>query len=558
MTLIFALSVNAECPNGCSGAGTCGPKDKCTCFKNRQGNDCSEYTCPFAYAHADSPKGDLNMDGAVNINNILTDSQVYPMGTRELFPDAVVDEGHFYAECANKGICDRSSGDCECFDGYTGSACQRTVCPGDCNGQGTCESIAELASNAAGTLYGDWVDAGETTYTLWDRKATYGCKCDPWFYGPDCSQKRCKVGVDPMYGIGTPIYDTQVVRLGITDNSATPTVSGTYRLRFYDHWGESFITDTITFDNTADVADATAVATALKKLPNDVISDVTCEYIGALSSTLAHKIGNYADAGGNEAAKVAVACKFIDNPGRLRLMDLVDVIINEGAVKSTTPFSTVSGTGLRGEAGDMAAKLTTSTVTTLANFGTTLTVSAQDATNLPGTALQLAKIYDVYILLATGVTNGNEYTLAYGYPGAAIASGTVSLYASLATVAADTVTIDAWTVGANTFTTSAAPTVAIRGSWIFSHGQFFVVTKVDGTTVTVDRPFNGMAAAPTVSISTAAVDALYVVTPTKARNYYEYVSECSGRGICDSDTGICSCFKGYTKDNCNQQNILAF
>ena len=57
---------------------------------------------------------------------------------------------HEYAECSAKGLCDRKSGTCECFTGYEGSACQRTTCPNDCNGHGTCESIREVGTRRRG------------------------------------------------------------------------------------------------------------------------------------------------------------------------------------------------------------------------------------------------------------------------------------------------------------------------------------------------------------------------------------------------------------------------
>ena len=35
-------------------------------------------------------------------------------------------------------------------------------------------------------------------------------------------------------------------------------------------------------------------------------------------------------------------------------------------------------------------------------------------------------------------------------------------------------------------------------------------------------------------------------------------SECSGRGLCDTVTGVCSCFKGYMGHDCSKQNSLSF
>ena len=54
------------------------------------------------------------------------------------------DEGHFYMECSNRGMCDRKAGVCECFDGYTGAACARQACPNSCSGHGTCNTVAQL------------------------------------------------------------------------------------------------------------------------------------------------------------------------------------------------------------------------------------------------------------------------------------------------------------------------------------------------------------------------------------------------------------------------------
>jgi hypothetical protein len=105
----------AACPNACSGNGVCGANDKCSCYQNFQGADCSLRTCTFTLAWADTADG--------------------------------TNQAHYYAECGNKGVCDRKTGECKCFDGYEGKGCRRSTCPDDCSGHGTCEYIEELAGD---------------------------------------------------------------------------------------------------------------------------------------------------------------------------------------------------------------------------------------------------------------------------------------------------------------------------------------------------------------------------------------------------------------------------
>ncbi|RYG63737.1 hypothetical protein EON64_15325, partial [archaeon] len=38
---------------------------------------------------------------------------------------------------------------------------------------------------------------------------------------------------------------------------------------------------------------------------------------------------------------------------------------------------------------------------------------------------------------------------------------------------------------------------------------------------------------------------------------YDYVAECSNRGICDRGSGVCKCFPGYTSDACSEQSSLS-
>lgn len=267
----FLRTVLAECPNACSGNGVCGAFDMCKCFKNWMANDCSQRVCQFGFAYVDSPKGNLNMsppplESADEL--IAVKSQLYPFGTTEQYPNAVKGDGviltntaHYYMECSNRGICDRTQGVCECLEGFEGSACQRVSCPtfdgAVCSGHGICEdaeSIAKLDHN--------------NVYKLWDDKISQGCICDPGYSGPMCSLRVCPVGFDPIYATqstgASKRYSTWSYTLHVTSSSAD--ILGVYSIKFIDIYGEDWITDPISAN-----ASCNDVLAALERLPNDVI-----------------------------------------------------------------------------------------------------------------------------------------------------------------------------------------------------------------------------------------------------------------------------------------------
>jgi len=100
-------------------------------------------------------------------------------------------DAHPVVECANKGTCDRKSGECECFDNYEGIACERTVCPNRCSDSGVCFTEQQLAT-----------EAGRAYNTPWDAEKHVGCLCDLGRRGPDCSLIECPSGSDVMKGFG--------------------------------------------------------------------------------------------------------------------------------------------------------------------------------------------------------------------------------------------------------------------------------------------------------------------------------------------------------------------
>lgn len=192
LLLSFLLSARSDCAmqNHCNGHGTCNlGTSVCNCYEGwgadtdvtlYRAPDCSARVCPSFKAWGDVPSSTTT--------------------------------AHAVAECSNRGTCDRTTGICSCFPGYTGSACERTKCPNDCSGHGICTSIKQMArmSNALplapNTFYEGYDDS-----TTWDEDMSFGCVCDSswtvglgsgetqqseWF-GADCSMRHCPSADDP-------------------------------------------------------------------------------------------------------------------------------------------------------------------------------------------------------------------------------------------------------------------------------------------------------------------------------------------------------------------------
>jgi len=201
-----------DCPGmlGCSGHGHCSgpPAYRCECAEGWQyAADCSERECPRSPAWFD-----------------------YPTEANKAH-----DKSGGGIECGGRGKCDRSTGECQCQAGFTGSSCALTECPGnainhrmghavECSGHGRCLNMKQLAYIAATDLG----DAGGFTYGedpnnpyTWDGDRMRGCACDEFWTGADCSERTCPYGDDP----NTHDDVTEVQLLNCTATSGEFTLS---------------------------------------------------------------------------------------------------------------------------------------------------------------------------------------------------------------------------------------------------------------------------------------------------------------------------------------------
>ena len=284
--------VSSACDNQCSGHGTCSIDDVCTCYDNwglglsRDSGDCSERICPYEIAWIDKP------------NEI------------GLF--------HKYAECAGRGLCNRGTGECQCFDGYEGKACARTSCPNDCSGHGTCEYISDLTYGATWNDYSQnyFHDSSKVfDYHQWDEGKTRGCVCDATYGDVDCSKRMCPYGTDVLNVkddllLSTKYQVQEILLIGSGDfpnhlaslfNDPTfgslPTHGDMYNLNRNNLNGQSFaltfkskLNETFTtipiIYNPTDISDFVHdVQLALLKLPNNVIDGVLVQASKVSNST---------------------------------------------------------------------------------------------------------------------------------------------------------------------------------------------------------------------------------------------------------------------------------
>jgi len=267
----YLLCIDAKCDNACSGHGTCTTDDVCQCYDNfgsglsHDTGDCSDRICPYEIAWVDNPN--------------------------------VLGQFHKYMECAGKGVCDRTTGECACFEGFEGKGCARAACPNACSGHGICDYIEDLTY---GATWNDYTDMTSSTsqnvgsvslfsdfaktfpYTLWDKTKSRRCTCDATYGDLDCSKRLCPYGTDVLdtkddtfYGLSEQKYQEQTILLASLSSSISDLASKSFALTFKSRLNETFTTIPIVIDLSIPGNFANDIKLALMTLPNGVIDGVS-------------------------------------------------------------------------------------------------------------------------------------------------------------------------------------------------------------------------------------------------------------------------------------------
>mmetsp|Transcript_7012 Transcript_7012/g.14052 ORF Transcript_7012/g.14052 Transcript_7012/m.14052 type:complete len:669 (-) Transcript_7012:48-2054(-) len=650
---LAVLQSEAACPNSCGGHGTCGTNDQCTCYQGFRGNGCEQRVCPYGRSWATTPVGDINGDGdrydaAVYQPNTAFTSRAHVLtienmgGAWEFWPSyATSEEAHFDMECSNAGLCDRELGQCTCFDGFEGSACDRSTCPGGnyCNGNGRCMTISQLVTE------NNRETGSTTTYTFWDADHMRACQCDPGFTGIGCDEMRCPLGDDPMTKTHQ-IPETQRVRIysnrdysstDALDVTTTTGLAGTFTLTYKNLFGQSFTTDPIDIvhydGSTAAQAVADDVEAALEALPNSHIPsvDVTagyCEevYGGLLSSdwdtsdpagntltygircpgnsenqvvgqddgtlgTITYFAGTSGDSVGaapSTLGSTQSGCTRIEYPFCIELQITFSDKANTGALNLlTVDVSSVTDDGKTNDQYDatyIAAEVVKSWDITFeadnvfvpsnseyapsTYAGTVGTVNTFSALDISAGTITIGTSPDVdfpigatvELLCSDGTTiyNMGKYVLASTIVGS---SGTSVAFESSIN---DPKTRCSTTNGGvlklvTAYVSSTADLTTLYNPLLMTYGFAFNGNDIDSTAATLSAYDTtnkiGYMLLTDVITSPAFDDTADVELEIQATGTME-ADECSGRGLCDSSTGLCTCFKGYSGERCDTQNAL--
>merc|ERR1712216_261198 len=95
---------------------------QCHCDAGYEGDDCSLRRCP----RGDDPETECQTDRSQPLFRVANTNPAKGDLTCTVARLAATPAGSTYREsatCSNRGICDQSTGRCNCFDGFFGLAC---------------------------------------------------------------------------------------------------------------------------------------------------------------------------------------------------------------------------------------------------------------------------------------------------------------------------------------------------------------------------------------------------------------------------------------------------
>lgn len=568
LLVAFVASVHARCNNDCSGNGICNAGSVCECELNFIGNDCSDRLCLYGKAFIDSPLGNLNGDKYVD-----TDQQIWLGRSNglvgEQYPPEYAlaradnkqawNEAHFYQECSNKGICDRTTGQCACFPGFEGEGCRRITCPNSCSGHGQCVSMSVMNAD----------------YAAWDEKKTVMCTCDPGYTGADCSLRKCASGVDPISTVYThteSVYKVEWKQQTGTKWGAAEHPNGQvhWTMSYTDDYGDIWTTSAVTT-----YYQARDSAGSLKVGPHNKDKVLTCtpffmdpDYQGQDVKTVSVdgglKVGGSAEGTGIKtvyaAKKFSFHQSFIGEQVNASIHALPNDLVRYAYVHTVYNYAPdqdevfiYPSMGVPKFKTKLNAKTLQVGVTYAQGAGvcsadTPATADCSNTGNFnAGRSLAVNDVkYRFPFFIATTDTTQGPNALAVAYT--KCAQNNLCVFITIPEPkGSKTLTVN------YKFKTMLRTTKANAAEKEMKPNEYDVAYAAE--VANHDQGTGSL-----VSVAEVGSDRkwhkLIDGTPTKKFDSAEPLYMCSRRGLCDYETGTCKCFDGYSGYKCQQRSVL--
>jgi hypothetical protein len=515
-------------------------------------------------------------------------------------------------------VCDRSSGECECFPGYEGRGCRRQKCPNDCSGNGRC--IYNSAANSTYVAEG----AAKFGSQFWDAGMTRVCACDRGWQGYDCSTRICPKGDDPVTDCATGGHTdansashNMVQRLFVQtykrldemvagtcdDNTSTTAQACT------DGGGNWTANDTGCIDQTAQLSmglqSGWVRSDQVSGFCHNTANEAGCPAAGGVwnGAVCVKDARLKADCTGTNWAWTANQC----NPmvvittaggGNAVNSDLAGAKFNFYgyiSLKYTDMFGGEYFTRPILIDTTLAATQNTKLVQPTVQWATTKDQMYQTSASAPGTGLLRAEgscSVSAQVTQLTCENAGGVWTASV--TGFHLGGTATTTHATISQDRMKTSTLKRFTADRIRHALQDLPNFVIPSVNVTNFvdagysvwGNVFDITFTDETTSgkqhllecvfdsargcdgaqpkmkSVTVPTNtkttttGTSQVYTVGGTTQMKDCKVVEVPLTGTNTYEENSECSNRGLCDASSGICDCFAGHTGEACSTQTIF--
>jgi hypothetical protein len=460
-----------------------------------------------------------------------------------------------------------------------------------------------------------------SSYDKWDAYMARTCNCDPGFSGPSCADRICPRGDDPLTKDNAHNHIQSVDIFSTVTTITATNLAGTFTLTYTDVNGEAYTTSDIAVKPYDAYSSATAVGTAtkaaLEALPNNAIPSVSvtatyCEesYIHDVGSTTNADGALTVDAGGTALATPGVPAFY--RPIQIATGDLSVIQSSDGKVAVQGDAIAVDSV-----ATGVTFGAATGQITTLTNpYCMRLLI---EFTGVPGVVNNL--VVDHSKVTFAGKTNTQDSnsavnsavtserligtgTLSYTRPSTVTRSDSSAGVISSKTLTITGVTaaefpagseiqiecgtrnLGKYTVASDSTTDTIVVSETIQTNTCTSTGTALKATLLTHI-IKSDLPVHNFGNIVGSQVKLGSTSVLGLVTATSGSTsgtfaHYIFVSvgnsgdissasqtlkidgtgttennECSDRGLCDRETGLCRCFAGYSGDSCETQKSIA-